>query len=400
MQYQSECLSALKSVVNIHKPFEKTFMDAMKLFMAIPDRINFLQLGRYGRFSEQTYRNLFEHETFDWFAFNGSIISKHLTQVKKRKAIAIDPSYIPKSGKKTPWIGYFWSGCAGEYKRGLEIMGIGVIDIDNHECMTLGSIQTPDCKTLDNMDKNLVDWYSSYLISRKDKIQSISRTVVADAFFSKETFITPMCENDFHVISRFRNDVILYYPTLEQKTGKRGHPKWFDGRIDFANLDLTRCKEYEVNKGKLYGLRVYAKALKRYVSLAIWYPMDGRTDKWQLYFSTDDSMDGREVLDYYRTRFQLEFCFRDGKQHAGITNCQSTDFRKLDFHFNASLAAVNLAKAACKRLGITYSISSCKSFIHNAYMLERFICVFGINPDMQVIDKLFKELILFTARAA
>ena len=358
MQYQSECLSALKSVANIQKPFEKTFMDTMKLFMAIPDRINFLQLGRYGCFSEQTYRNLFEHETFDWFAFNGSIISKHLTG--KRKAIAID----------------------------------------NHECMTLGSIQTPDCKTLDNMDKNLVDWYSSYLISRKDKLQSISRTVVADAFFSKETFITPMCENDFHVISRFRNDVILYYPTLEKKTGKRGHPKWFDGRIDFANLDLTRCKEYEVNKGKLYGLRVYAKALKRYVSLAIWYPMDGRTDKWQLYFSTDDSMDGREVLDYYRTRFQLEFCFRDGKQHAGITNCQSTDFRKLDFHFNASLAAVNLAKAACKRLGITYSISSCKSFIHNAYMLERFICVFGINPDMQVIDKLFKELILFTARAA
>ena len=163
MQYQSECLSALKSMANIHKPFEKTFMDTMKLFMAIPDRINFLQLGRYGCFSEQTYRNLFEHETFDWFAFNGSIISKHLTG--KRKAIAIDPSYIPKSGKKTPWIGYFWSGCAGEYKRGLEIMGIGVIDIDNHECMTLGSIQTPDCKTLDNMDKNLVDWYSSYLIS-------------------------------------------------------------------------------------------------------------------------------------------------------------------------------------------------------------------------------------------
>ena len=257
MQYQSECLSALKSVANIHKPFEKAFM-------AIPDRINFLQLGRYGCFSEQTYRNLFEHETFDWFAFNGSIISKHLTG--KRKVIAIDPSYIPKSGKKTPWIGYFWSGCAGEYKRGLEIMGIGIIDIDNHECMTLGSIQTPDCKTLDNMDKNLVDWYSSYLISRKDKLQSLSRTVVADAFFSKETFITPMCENDFHVISRFRNDVILYYPTLEQKTGKRGHPKWFDGRIDFANLDLTRCKEYEVNKGKLYGLRVYAKAFKRYVS--------------------------------------------------------------------------------------------------------------------------------------
>ncbi len=51
--------------------------------------------------SNSRYRNLFEHETFDWFAFNDSIISKHLTG--KRKAIAIDPSYIPKSGKKTPW---------------------------------------------------------------------------------------------------------------------------------------------------------------------------------------------------------------------------------------------------------------------------------------------------------
>ena len=77
MQYQSECLSALKSIANIHKPFEKTFMDAMKLFMAIPDRINFLQLGRYGCFSEQTYRNLFEHETSPWRAFFSSDWSSH-----------------------------------------------------------------------------------------------------------------------------------------------------------------------------------------------------------------------------------------------------------------------------------------------------------------------------------
>ena len=38
--------------------------------------------------------------------------------------------------------------------------------------------------------------------------------------------------------------------------------------------------------------------------------------------------------------------------------------------------------------------------IHNAYMLERFICVFGIQPDTTLIDKIFKELILFTARPA
>ena len=125
MQYQSESFEALKSVANLSKPFEKVFMDAIKLFMAIPDRINFLQMGRYGKFSEQTYRNHFENESFDWFSFNESLVGRHL--IGSRKALAIDPSYIPKSGKKTPWIGYFWSGCAGEYKRGLELMGIGVV---------------------------------------------------------------------------------------------------------------------------------------------------------------------------------------------------------------------------------------------------------------------------------
>lgn len=88
------------------------------------------------------------------------------------------------------------------------------------------------------------------------------------------------------------------------------------------------------------------------VSLAVWYPDESRTDRWQLYFSTDQTQSALDVLEYYRTRFQLEFCFRDSKQYAGTTKCQSTDFRKLAFQFNASLSVINLAKAACKRLGL------------------------------------------------
>lgn len=98
MQYQSECRNALESVVNISKSFQKVFMDAMKLFMAIPDRINFLQMGRYGCFSEQTYRNNFENDDFDWFSFNEAIIREHLKG--GRKAIAVDPSFIPNQVAK------------------------------------------------------------------------------------------------------------------------------------------------------------------------------------------------------------------------------------------------------------------------------------------------------------
>ena len=53
MQYQSECFEALKSVSKVSKPFEKVLMDTLKLFMAIPGKVNFLQMGRYGEFSNR-----------------------------------------------------------------------------------------------------------------------------------------------------------------------------------------------------------------------------------------------------------------------------------------------------------------------------------------------------------
>ena len=54
----------------------------------------------------------------------------------------------------------------------------------------------------------------------------------------------------------------------------------------------------------------YAKALKKRVRLVIWRMPGG---KCKLFFSTKLSMTGEEVLKTYRTRFQIEFCYRDSK---------------------------------------------------------------------------------------
>ena len=42
--------------------------------------------------------------------------------------------------------------------------------------------------------------------------------------------------------------------------------------------------------------------------------------------------------------FQIEFVFRDSQQFTGLADCQARDLTKLDFHFNSSLTALNLAK--------------------------------------------------------
>ena len=71
-------------------------------------------MGRYGSHVEQTYRNAFglkKSKSIDWLKLNVSL-AKRFFGKQGRWAIAIDPSYISKAGKKTPHIGRFWSGCA------------------------------------------------------------------------------------------------------------------------------------------------------------------------------------------------------------------------------------------------------------------------------------------------
>ncbi|HAZ04624.1 MAG: hypothetical protein A2W90_06865 [Bacteroidetes bacterium GWF2_42_66] len=55
-----------------------------------------------------------------------------------RTAVAFDPSFIHNSGKKTPGIGYFWLGCAGRALRGIEILGLSVIDADTRVQIEFG----------------------------------------------------------------------------------------------------------------------------------------------------------------------------------------------------------------------------------------------------------------------
>ena len=72
---------------------------------------------------------------------------------------------------------------------------------------------------------------------------------------------------------------------------------------------------------------------------------NNKIDTVNVYFSTDTKMTAKEILEIYYGRFQIEFLYRDAKQHTGLTNCQARSEDKLNFHFNASLTSVSVAKA-------------------------------------------------------
>ena len=393
-QYTDIITYAVKnSAAKLTKSFEKILIEVIILYMIIPRKVNFTQMERYGSHDEQTYRNNFgkkKSECIDWLKLNVSLAKRYFGE-KGRHAIAIDPSFISKSGKKTPHIGRFWSGCAQAVKQGLEIMGIGLIDIDANDCIMLRTHQSLTGKELGLRDKSMTDFYISVIKRYRKELLKLSTLIVADAYFSTSTFVNGIKKYGFSLVSRFRDNACLYYVYNGPRTGKRGRPKTKDGKIDMNKLDLTRMKKLEMKKaeGTAYTLIAYSKALKCKIRLVIWQMPNG---KKKLFFSNDISLSGEEVLAYYRTRFQIEFCYRDAKGYTGLMHCQARNKWKLDFAFNASFASLNVAKVTMKEMGMQYSMSSFKALMTNTYIVRRIFKACGYNPNRTLISKIFKDL--------
>ena len=353
-------------------------------------------MGRYGKRGEQCYRQTAERSV-DWLEMNMWLSAYAFKKGKGRNAIAIDPSFINKSGKCTPYIGSFWSGCAGAVKRGLEILGIGVIDVDLHECMMLKAVQTTLDKGKENDDMSLYDQYAKVLSDNKQVLQRITSVLVADSAFSKKPFVDKMLGIGFNVVSRLRHDAALYYLWDCKPTGKPGRPRVKGDKIDYENIDKSKVKILctDVSKGRVYALKAWCQSLHRKISLVIHILPNGGH---RLYFSTDENMNGRDVMEYYNTRFQIEFCFRDAKQFVGLCDCQARDKRKLDFAFNSSFTATNIAQIMCKEYNL--SIGKLKEFMIKAYYAQRIIDVFEKSPNTPLNREIVNDIFGFAADAA
>lgn len=396
--YNKHIIKALDKIANINKWRKDFLMEVFTLFLSIKGRVNFLQLARYGKFTEQRYRQQFEKE-FDFLSFNKELTLSHGSG---HYVIAFDPSYITKSGKKTPGLNWYWSGSAGQSKRGLEIGGIAAIDIENHTAFHLEAVQT-----LKEDEQTLVDWYSDVIVQRKETLCSISKYFVADAWFSKKPFVDQITSIGMHFISRLRDDADLRYLNHEKPTGKRGRPRKYAGKMDSKNIDKNYFEFISENENEIiYTAIVYSKALKRNIKLVhVTYINAKRKEKYKLYFSTDLTLDANDVLKYYHSRFQIEFLYRDGKQHTGLNDSQARSEHKLNFQFNASLTSINLAKInhwlnIPKEERKAFSMADIKTMNHNALLLQRFFDVFAVNPNLIKNQNYVKELIFYGTIAA
>jgi len=410
IQLREMISKALSGQTNLSKPFQTFFIETMELFLTNTGRTNFTQMARCGKSCESRFRQNFK-KSFDWLGFNKFFLD---TTKGHRIAIAIDPCYLSKSGKKTPGIDWFWSGCASSMKRGLEILGISIVDADLKDATFLKAEQTftdkqpgrkPKCTKGMKDPDSLIGWYLRMLTRHHKELLSICNLIVADAYFSKESFASGLKHLGFELISRFRDDVNLKYLYHGPKTGKKGRPQKFTGKVQLNNLNMDIFHQEYAIEGKqaykLYTADLWAVSLGREVRVAIvdYIDTDRKRQTRKVFFSTDLSLSAQDIFDIYRTRFQLEFVYRDAKQYTGLTHCQSRNKAALSFAFNASLSSVNLARAFARQQGLNLSVGATKVLLHNAAMVDRIFAMSGTRPNLRLNNTDFKELLFYGVRA-
>jgi hypothetical protein len=404
---ESLITAIIAKISKTSKPRQKFVQHLLILYMGLLGKYNFINIARYGRYNEKTYRSQME-QPFDWAGFNTELI---LANCSSELIMAYDPSYLSKSGKKTPHIGRFWSGTAQTVKRGIEIGSLAVVDINNGTAFSMEAVQTPVIPKGVNHEENSIDHHLGVILNRAAEAKNLNIEYLAvDGYFAKKKFVNGITSNShLHIICKFRQDANLRYAYIGPKSASKGRPKQYFGKVNTSLIDRRRiryCFDIDEDTCVFSGI-VYSISLKRQVRIVYieHYGQDGYAKGHAILFSTDLTLSPEKILLYYKQRFQIEFLFRDAKNFAGLEHCQARSENKINFHVNASLTTVSLAKALhylpiSKDQREGFSMLDVKTMYFNQYITDLIFSKLALDLSCEKIRRLYDDCLSIGRSAA
>jgi DDE superfamily endonuclease len=352
---------------------QRTFLAHLfGLLLMLPGHATFRNLSRYSSYDERTFSRWYARE-FDFVSLNKTAITRVIPP-EQEQALVIDASFVPKSGKQTYGLDRFWNGSHGRCEKGLEISALAWLDITANCAYVLSVEQTPPTSKATDPESTRIEVYLDQLtrvVSEHD-LRHL-RYVITDGYYSKQKFIHGVRALGRHQIGKLRIDANLRYLYQGPKRLGPGRPKTYDGKVNWD--DLMRFEQIETEDNHIVLYHQVLNHVQFHWNLRVVLVVDTKHNRRALLFSTDVDLDALTLYRYYKARFQIEFLFRDAKQFTGLCDCQARSQAKLDFHFNASLTAVTLAKLDARQqnggAGSSFSMASLKRRAFNQHLIDR-----------------------------
>ena len=160
----------LKQMPALGQPQRKFLATLFVTILVLRGRVTFRNLSRSCDDSERTIARQFR-EPFDWPDFPQRVLMTALDPHSELVS-AHDASFLPKSGKQTFGLGYFFNGCARRAERGLEMSTLAVVDVTRRCALTLAVAQTPpgEDATQAEQEETRVDFYTQQLRAHRHRL--------------------------------------------------------------------------------------------------------------------------------------------------------------------------------------------------------------------------------------
>ena len=401
----------------------RQLMIISEAMLMMQGRVTMLGISRWTRRggSYRTIQRFFQTQ-IHWHALNWALIKPQLKRGEHVVLIAGDATTVTKAGKTTAGLGRFFSSIYSRSVPGIAFQTLSLIDVNKRRSWPIlmaqiapktpaqPSAKTKKCAlkkpakrppgrpkgsknknqrqvTLNSEMTQVKAMLTQLLALLKDTLVPVY--FVYDGAFGNNAAVQMTRSVGLQLISKLRNNSALYFEWSGKYAGRGPHRK-YGQRVNYQDLPQTHLKSDITEQSvrtRQYQFTAVHKTFADRLNVVIIHKAHTKTGKSShvILFSTDHDLGWEALVDYYRLRFQIEFNFRDAKQHWGLEDFMVTKAEAVLNAANLSLFMVNVSQAMLATSG-EQSILDLKARYHGIRYAQALFKILPKSADVINIE--------------
>ena len=406
--------------------------------LTMTGRVTMLNLSRWTD-KGGSYRTIqrFLATQLPWSDLMVEFFRRHLFDPSEEYILGGDATTITKAGQQTFGLDRFFSGVLGQVVKGLEFFVFSLISVRGRKSFPLVIGQTvrseaekailkqrrqaryeaqkqgkkkrkkPSGRPTGVKNKAPEEvGYSSELLRINGLLKQLLeliryfvtvKYVVLDGHFGHTQAVLMAQENGLELVSKLRCDTALC-EKYEGEYGGKGRRKKYGEKLNYDEIPAKYLKKSESNSGittNYYQGMFLNRKFRKALNVVIIEKRDIEKGKvgHVILFSSDVELEWEKLIEYYSLRFQIEFNFRDAKQHFGLEDFMNVTEIGVKNAANLSFLMVNIsAKLLQVRAESCLGINDLKSQYRGVFYALETIKIVQPKAERILIEKA-KEVI-------
>ena len=204
---------------------------------------------------------------------------------------------------------------------------------------------------------------------------------------------------DLHLMSKLRSDAALYFAYDGPYQG-RGPRRKYGAKLDVDAIPAQYLCQRSTENGvetRISQVEVLHKEFPQLLNVVVIVKINLTTQKRAhvILFSSDLTLPYDKLIDYYSLRFQIEFTFRDAKQHWGLEDFMTVTATGVSNAANLSLMMVSLSAVLLeegRQAEPQCSVLDLKAWYRGSKYVHETLKLLPERPNDIVVEQIYRQV--------